>query len=195
MLLLLLAACGADECVVTRSDVADDAPLGNLPYTAGDVAAEGTGTFDVTVDTPNDGPVPVTLDTRRGDGSAVYEEARFKDGLAFDDVWIFSQDYELRPACLDSVEVPMLVALDVPDLGMSLVFDGMAEPPLGSLEALEGVGVYARLPVDHPGLPTPPEGATEVSFQSGILDGELVRLRLAWTTEDDSYVIVELPEE
>lgn len=195
MLLLLLAACGADECNVVSVDVADDARLGDLPYTAGEAAAEAVGTHEITVSTANAGWVAATLDVRRTDAPAVFQDAEFTQRLDFDDVWIFSQDYELRPPCQDSVEVPVHVTLDVPDIGLDLAIDGWIEPPLGSLDALAGVGLYVTIPLDTPGLPTPPEGTTSVYFRGDFVDGEIRVLQLSWDTVDGAYTIVQYPVE
>ncbi|MFN7144793.1 MAG: hypothetical protein ACK4YP_13535 [Myxococcota bacterium] len=195
LLLLLLAACGADECNVVSVDVADDAPLGDLPFTAGDAAAEAVGTYDLTVSTASEGWVAATLDVRRGDGPAVFEDAEFTQRLDFDDVWPFSQDYDLQPACQDRVEVPVRVTLDVPDIGLDLAIDGWIEPPPGSLDALHGVDLHATIPLDTPGLPTPPEGTTSVYFRGGFFAAEIRSLQFSWDTVDESQTIVQFPVE
>ncbi|MFN7144792.1 MAG: hypothetical protein ACK4YP_13530 [Myxococcota bacterium] len=189
MLLLLLAACGSDECLVESSEVADDALLGDLAYTAGDVVSAATGTFEVTVESLEHGWVGAAFTVARGEGDATFHDATLRQRLDFDDVWIFSQemDLEIGSFCFDEVEVPVHGTLVAADLEVDLAFTGTATPPelLVASAALGEVWLLAQLPVDTPGLPAPPEGATEAFLQATLQGGELVSLRLSWSIAVD----------
>lgn len=187
--LLLLAACGSDECLVEFSEVSDDAALGDLPYTAGDVVSAATGTFDLTVESFEHGWVGATFTVERGDGDGVFHDRQLRGRLDFDDVWIFSDENDLGVAsyCFDEVEVPMRGTLVAPDLGVDLAFTGTAMPPevLAASEALGEIWLNAQVPGDAPGLPAPPEGAGRASLQATLQDGEIVSLRLSWSIAVD----------
>lgn len=183
--LLFLAACGSDECLVEDVEVADDAPLDELPYTAGDVVHDATGTFDVTVDSLEHGWVEAVFTVARGDGSAAFHDTTLRQRLDFDDVWIFSDNFDLDASyfCFDEVEVPVRGTLVASDLGVDLAFVGTATPPeaLVASGALGEIWLAAELPLDTPGLPAPPARATVAFLQATLQAGELVSLRLAWS--------------
>lgn len=191
--LLLLAACGSDTCHVETLDVADDAPLDDLGFTAGDVVADATGTFDVTAESAEHGWIGAVLTVARGDGDAVFRDKQPRGRLDFDDVWVFSQEMDLGIQCFDGVEVPAVGTLVVEDLGVDLAFETTLAPQRGAYGAVGVVSLSVDLPGETPGLPPPPEGAGRAWLQASFEAGELTSLRLARSMGSSAETLLIFP--
>lgn len=183
MVLALLLACGTDTCEVESVDVADDAPLGDLPFTAAEVAAAVTGERTVSVTGVSEEGSVATLAISRSADSAVFHDAMLHQRLELDDVDFFSQDYEIEASCVDDVEVPVSISLRAVEVGVDIGFSGVAVPaPWSAMPAALGDVLIAQtLPLDTATLPLPPAGASGAFVQVIFNTGDLVELRMAWS--------------
>lgn len=187
--LLLLVACGADECHVESVEVADDAPAGDLAFNAADVLAAVGGAHEGMVQKPTTNEtVPATLTLSRGEGAAVLHDATSGDAPVVAAARVPATSP--LPPCDDALDVPVSGTLTVTDLGVDVAFAGIAGQPFYFGDTLRIVEVDASLPVDTPGLPTPPDAATEARLHLTFEDGEDPRIELVWAGPNESSEIV-----
>lgn len=182
LLLVLGFGCGSDTCQYDEVEVADDAPLGEIPFTAADLLAEVLGAYTVTV-TSDTGDSTATVGVTRGEGPAVFEDATFEQRLDADDVNPFFNEYSLHPPCTDRVRVPIVVAVADEVLGIDLTLTGTAAPPNSQVVPTDPseVWISASAPLDA--LPAPPPDATQVYLVATFEDRVATELHLSWAIE------------
>ncbi len=183
LFLSVLVACGDDECTRATVDVADDDPLGDLPFTAAEVLAAVTGTRTVPLSGAGGSTVNATLTVTRGEGPAVLTDATLREG--FDGLG--SHDYDLF-YCYDEVEVP--VVLDLATADGATVVRGATSTAFTSMVFHQGdeddLGIVSMVGV--PGaddvLTPPASDARPPRLNVNFLGKVLTDISLTWQADD-----------
>lgn len=192
MLLLLLIGCGEDTCDRVESAVADDAPLGDLDYTAGDVADAVVGSWTLQATDAGGAAVSVDLAIARVGATATFEDATLRQRLDGDDVNPFVNEYDIGvdAVCQDVVRLRVRATLRADAVGVDVEVDGdaLASGLWGT--ALSAVSIDGELPTDASTLPPPPEGAAGARVSANAAEGEIRTLLLAWDVDGSTEPIL-----